>query len=133
VFNVEYNLIPSLSEDDYDAISTVMGGLHWGYIPPHKKPSSIRAKETHKRLCRHENFARTAKECCGFPDLAVISSAPGEVFVKQDSQGFPPVVGTVQDVAEELCDDFDSWAADFFLFDIESDWGWFQISSMAER
>jgi hypothetical protein len=39
------NLIPSLSEDDNDAISTVMGGLHCGYFPPHKEPSSARAKE----------------------------------------------------------------------------------------
>lgn len=127
----EYNLIPSLSEKDYDAISTVMGGVHWGYIPQHKKPSSTRAKQTHERLCRHENFARTAKECCGFPDLAVISSAPGEVLV-QEGKGFPPKQGTVKDVAGELCDGFDQWAADNHLYDVESDWGWFQISSMAE-
>jgi FkbM family methyltransferase len=131
----EYNLIPSLSEDDYDAISTVMGGLHWGYIPAHKKPSSQRAKETHERLCRHENFARTAKECCGFPDLPVISSAPGEVLVQEQKHGrndFPLKPGTVRDVAGELCDGFDEWAAGNHLYDIESDWGWFQISSMAE-
>jgi FkbM family methyltransferase len=127
----EYNLIPSLSEKDYDAISTVMGGVHWGYIPQHKKPSSQRAKETHERLCRHENFARTAKECCGFPDLAVSSSSPGEVIVHEGND-FPPKVGTVKDVAGELCDGFDAWAADNHLYDVESDWGWFQISSMAE-
>jgi FkbM family methyltransferase len=127
----EYNLIPSLSEDAYDAISTVMGGVHWGYIPQHKKPSSQRAKETHERLCRHENFARTAKECCGFPDLAVVSSVPGEVLV-QEGDGFPPKAGTVRDVAGDLCVNFDAWAAENHLFDIESDWGWFQISSMAD-
>jgi FkbM family methyltransferase len=127
----EYNLIPSLSEEDYDAISTVMGGVHWGYIPLHKKPSSQRAKETHERLCRHENFARTAKECCGFPELAVVSSTPGEALVREGPD-FPPKAGTVRDVAGELCNDFDTWAAVNHLNDIESDWGWFQISSMAE-
>jgi hypothetical protein len=69
------NLIPSLSEDNNDAISTVMGGLHCGYFPPHKEPSSARAKEMHEQLCRYENLARTAKKCCGFPDVAVMSIA----------------------------------------------------------
>jgi len=128
----EYNLIPSLSDADFDSISTVMGGVHWGYIPEHKKPSSKRAKETHQRLCRHENFARTAKECCGFLDLPVISSTPGEILVQEGQQGFPPKAGTVTDVAGELCNDFDEWAAVNKLYDIESDWGWFQISSMAD-
>jgi len=125
----EYNLVPSLSDTEWDAIPTVMGSLHWGYIPKQKLPSSSRARQTHERLCQHENFARTAKECCAFPDMAVKSSIPGEVLVK-DSEQFPPKASTVADVSE-LCDDFDEWAKSHHLNDIESDWGWFQISSMS--
>lgn len=127
----EYNLIPSLSQDEFEAIRTVMGSVHWGYIPTHKLPSSKRAKITHERLCRHENFARGVKECCAFPDLPVLSSVPGEVLVHED-KGFPPHDVTVKDVAGGLCDNFDTWAAENHLYDIESDWGWFQITSMAE-
>lgn len=128
----EYNLIPSLTATEFDAIRTVMGSVHWGYIPEHKLPSSSRAKITHERLCKHENFARGVKECCAFPNLPVLSSVPGEVLV-QDSKKFPPQDVTVKDVAGSLCDNFDTWAAEHHLYDIESDWGWFQISSMAEE
>ena len=125
----EYNLIPAMTDKEFNSINTVMGGLHWGYIPRSKLPSSKRAKETHQRLCQHENFARTAKECCQFPDLPVISSFPGEAIV-QDNNKYKS--GTVIDVAGELCDDFHAWAIEKHVFDIDNDFGWFQITSTAD-
>jgi hypothetical protein len=128
----EYNLIPSMTDAEFDAIHTVMGGVHWGYIPIAKLPSSKRAKETHERLCRHENFARTAKECCQFPNLQVQSSYPGQALEREKSVGFPPKAGTVRDVAGELCDDYDAWAIEKHVNDINNDFGWFQITSSAD-
>lgn len=123
----EYNLLPALSEEEFDAIPTVMGTLHWGYIPTNKLPSSERAKMTHERLCQHENIARTAKECCAFPTLQVKSSVPGEILLReQDNKSV-----TVADVAEELCDGFDQWAIDHYLHDVQNDWGWFELTSQA--
>jgi hypothetical protein len=126
----EYNLIPSLSDEEYNAISTVLGAVHWGYMPEHKLPSSKRGAQTHERLCKHEGFAKTVKECCAFPDLEVVSTTPGEVLV-QDSKLWPPKPSTVKDVAGSLCENFESWAVEHHLYDIESDWGWFQITPMA--
>jgi hypothetical protein len=125
------SLIPSLSDSEYESIDTVMGDLHWGYIPLHKLPSSKRGQLTHDRLCQHENFARTAKECCGNLHLQVRSSIPGEVLIlegKDTTHG----AATVQDViADKLCDDFDLWKQEHRFYDIESDYGWFEISSVA--
>lgn len=87
----EYNLIPALTDDEFQSMATVMGGMHWGYIPVDSLPSSERGKATHERLCQHENFAATAIECCAFPDLPVTSSVAGEVLVK-DVDVFPPRV-----------------------------------------
>jgi FkbM family methyltransferase len=127
----EYNLIPSLSTEEFDAIATVMGNVHWGYIPTTKLPSSARGKTTHERLCQHENIARTVKECCAFPDLPVKSSVPGEVL--QRDERLPPHdnSATVSDVAGDLCDDFAQWALDHYLNDIKDDWGWFELTSQA--
>ena len=126
----EYNLIPALTEEEFDAIPTVMGGVHWGYIPINKLPSSERGKKTHQRLCQHENIARTSKECCAFPDLQVKSSVPGEVLV-QDTKGFPSKASTVADVAGALCDGFDQWATEHYLNDVRNDWNWFELTSQA--
>jgi FkbM family methyltransferase len=126
----EYNLIPHLSEEEYQKINTIMGSIHWGYIPDAKKPSSERARATHQRLCRHENYARVAKECCAFPDMVVQSSVLGAVLV-QEGNAFPPKSGTVADVAGDLCNDFDEWKIRNKLEAIETDWGWFQITSKA--
>jgi hypothetical protein len=38
----------------------------------------------------------------------------------------------VADLAGDLCDDFQTWSQKVHLDDIESDWGWFQITSMAD-
>lgn len=127
----EYNLIPSLSDAEFEAFKTVMGSIHWGYIPVHKLPSSNRGKETHSRLCRHENFARSAKECCDFPDVNVLSSVPGEVLVAEE-EIFPPKAITVKDVAGDLCIDFDKWVKEHHLHTIDNDWGWFQLTSVAD-
>ncbi|KAL3924846.1 MAG: hypothetical protein SGILL_000801 [Bacillariaceae sp.] len=127
----EYNLMPALTADEYEAIPTIMGKVHWGYIPLKKLPSSLRGEVTHRRLCAHENVAKTTKECCDFPDLAVKSSVPGEVLLKED-RGFPPRESTVSDVIQEgLCDDFSTWAEEKYLHGIEEDWGWVELTSQA--
>lgn len=81
-------------------------------------------------------MARTAKECCAFPDLSVQSSVPGEVLLHQDEEEdpehFPPLPATVSDVAGELCNDFNTWAKEKFLYDITSDFRWFELTSTAE-
>lgn len=129
----EYNLIPALTDAEFDAIPTVLGGVHWGYIPASKLPSSQRAKTTHERLCRHENVARTTKECCAFPDMAVQSSVPGEILVKDNNaMGGLHSPSTVMDVImDDLCDDFDTWAKEVHLFSVQDDWGWFELTSRA--
>jgi FkbM family methyltransferase len=131
----EYNLIPALSEAEFEAIPTVMGAVHWGYIPFSKLPSSARAKTTHERLCGHENIARETKECCAFPDLPVKSSVPGEVLVRDQGSNNNPLLNqpsTVSDVTVDgLCDGFSTWAAEHYLYDIQEDWGWFELSSQA--
>lgn len=124
----EYNLIPALNEPDFSGISTVLGQMHWSYIPTLQKPSSQRAKDTHKRLCQHEDFARTAMECCAFPDMPVKSRQSGEILVIDGS--FPEKQATVRYLAGKLCDGFDAWADQHDLFNIESDWGWFQGGTM---
>jgi hypothetical protein len=126
----EYNLIPSLSEEEYEAISTVMGNVHWGYIPPDKLPSKQRGMTTHQRLCKHENFARTAKECCAFSTLEVKSTVSGQALV-QDGHEFPPKQATVADVAGVLCEGFDKWAVEKRLNEERDDLGWFELTSMA--
>jgi hypothetical protein len=128
----EYNLIPALSDMDFEAIRVVLGQVHWGDIPTMKLPSSKRAQATHERLCRHENFARSSIECCAFPDVIVQSSFSGEVLVV-DSEQFPPVSSTVKDVAGTLCKGFAEWAQVHNLFNVEADWGWLQSSSMKEK
>ncbi|KAG7367444.1 FkbM family methyltransferase [Nitzschia inconspicua] len=127
----EYNLIPALTSEEFDAIPSVMAKIHWGYIPYSNKPSSARGKTTHERLCTHENVAKTTKECCDFPDLPVKSSVPGEILLKED-KGFPPRQSTVSDVIlEGLCSEFDVWAEEQFLHGIQEDWGWVELTSEA--
>ena len=127
----EYNLVPSLSDEDFDSMRVVMGGIHWGYIPESRLPSSDRGKRTHGRLCQHENFARTAKECCDFPNLQVKSSNAGEIL-EQEGNAFPPKQSVVRDVAGDLCNGFSTWAAEHHLHTITSDAGWFKLSSIAD-
>jgi len=126
----EYNLIPSLKDTDYESIDTVMGEMHWGYIPLHKLPSSKRGQITHNRLCQHENFARSAKECCGNLQLQVRSAVPGEVLVQDGKDNTNPA--TVEDVIQDgLCADFDTWKEEHHFYDIENDYGWFEMTSTA--
>jgi FkbM family methyltransferase len=131
----EYNLIPALSEKEFEAIPTIMGGVHWGYIPTSKLPSSERAKLTHQRLCSHENVAHRTKECCAFPDMPVQSSVPGEVLVKDESKSGKDRLqsqSTVMDVVMDgLCDNFDKWAEEHHLYTVPDDWGWFELTSRA--
>lgn len=132
----EYNLVPALSETEFQSISSVLGQMHWSYINPMNLPSSERAKNTHSRLCEHENFSRTSIECCAFPDLPVRSSYSGEVLVMEEEGGapkFPEQPVTVQYLAGDLCDTFDDWAERYHLFSVESDWGWFQGGTMRQH
>ena len=136
----EYNLVPALTSAEFEAIPTVLGAVHWGYIPMEKLPSSKRAALTHERLCQHEHFARNVKECCAFGDMTVRSRLAGEILVQEDEESRDearyvravyPKPATVADLAGDLCDNFDEWAAGNHLYTVESDWGWFQISSVA--
>jgi FkbM family methyltransferase len=128
----EYNMIHGLTKEEFEEIPTVMGTVHWGYIQPTKLPSSERGRKTHERLCGHENIARRTKECCAFPDMPVKSSVPGEVLQKNESKGFPPRESTVSDViADNLCDDFSTWAKEHYLNEVFDDFNWFELSSQA--
>ncbi|KAL3942525.1 MAG: hypothetical protein SGBAC_003301 [Bacillariaceae sp.] len=134
----EYNLIPALTETEFEAIPTIMGGVHWGYIPTSKLQSSERAKLTHQRLCSHENVAHRTKECCAFPDMEVQSSVPGEILVKDETSKSGKKdntfkkQSTVMDVIMNgLCDNFDKWAEDHHLYTVPDDWGWFELTSRA--
>jgi hypothetical protein len=104
-----------MTDDEFNAVKMAVGEVHWGYIPDQKKPSSKRAVDTHKRLCRHYNFASQAKECCAFPDLIVVD---GDVEK-----------GPIKKVAPSLCSGFDGWAKRAKLYDIPDDSGWFDKDS----
>lgn len=124
----EYNMIPTMTKEEFEEIPTVMGSVHWGYIDIKKLPSSMRGETTHQRLCEHENIAHNSKECCAFKDMAVKSSIPGEVLQKNESNGQI----TVLDIIDEgLCDDFDAWAIKHYLNEVPDDFGWFDRSSQA--
>jgi hypothetical protein len=126
----EYNLIPALSDQEFQTISSILGELHWSYIPRLKRPSSERAKKTHGRLCGHEDFAKDAIECCDFLHTPVRATVSGEVLVR-DTDHQPPQLVTVEDlIGESHCPGFAKWAADKDLFNIESDWAWFQVDSL---
>lgn len=128
----EYDMIPGMKKEEFEEIPIVMGSVHWGYIELNKLPSSERGRTTHERICSHENIARKTKECCAFPDLPVRSNIPGEVLQKNDSKHFPPHESTVSDViADELCDDFPTWAREHYLNEIPDDFNWFELSSQA--
>lgn len=129
----EYNLIPALKEEEFDAIPNVMGGVHWGYMPESKLPSSERGRKTHERLCQHETIAKSTKECCGFLDIPVKSNVPGEVLYRDNGENNRPEVVTVSDIIQEgLCDDYEAWATKHFVNAIKDDWGWFELSSQAK-
>lgn len=128
----EYNLIPSLSEEQFDAIPNVMGGVHWGYIPVSKLPSSERGRQTHERLCQHETIAKTTKECCAFLDAPVKSNIPGEVLYRDNGENKPPEPVSVSDIIQEdLCTNFAQWSLDHYLNSVPDDFGWFELSSQA--
>ena len=128
----EYNLVPALTEDEFDSIPNVIGGVHWGYIPPSKLPSSDRGRRTHERLCQHENIAKATKECCSFLNSPVKSSVPGEVLYREKGDDKPAESVTVSDIIQDgLCLDFEQWAKDHYVYDVQEDFGWFELSSQA--
>mmetsp|Transcript_37273 Transcript_37273/g.68487 ORF Transcript_37273/g.68487 Transcript_37273/m.68487 type:complete len:657 (+) Transcript_37273:138-2108(+) len=124
----EYNLIPSMHETSFNSIGVILGRTNWGYIPTIKKPSSERARETHKRVCTHYNFAKRCKECCDFPSLSV------KARLSTSSMGFDgdtPEEKTVAEVAGDLCNGFEEWAKQSKLRDIPDDYGWNEMSAFA--
>jgi len=64
----EYSWVPSIPRAQFAAIRKMVGELHFGYIPEERQPSFQAAHDTHRRLCRHANFASQAKECCSVND-----------------------------------------------------------------
>jgi FkbM family methyltransferase len=128
----EYNFIPSLTDEEFDAIPNVMGNVHWGYIPVSKLPSSHRGRQTHERLCQHENIAKTTKECCSFLDTPVKSNVPGEVLYRDKGGNKPAEAVSVSDVIrEDLCLDYEKWSKDHYVDNVPDDFGWFELSSKA--
>jgi len=117
----EYDLIPSLTDADFHRVGIMIGSMHWGFIPYEKKPSSERARLTHEKLCRHQTFVNTAKECCAFPDQKVTNG-----FSWSDDEAT-----TVSELAGEFCDGFEDWAATNHLFDIDNNFGWLELSAEA--
>eukprot|EP00584_Thalassiosira_punctigera_P009782 CAMPEP_0172530124 /NCGR_PEP_ID=MMETSP1067-20121228/3961_1 /TAXON_ID=265564 ORGANISM="Thalassiosira punctigera, Strain Tpunct2005C2" /NCGR_SAMPLE_ID=MMETSP1067 /ASSEMBLY_ACC=CAM_ASM_000444 /LENGTH=683 /DNA_ID=CAMNT_0013314273 /DNA_START=134 /DNA_END=2185 /DNA_ORIENTATION=- len=123
----EYNLIPSMHETSFNSIGVILGRTNWGYIPVIKKPSSERARDTHKRVCAHYNFAKRCKECCDFPSLSVKPRLHGA------TEGAMAEDKTVAEVAGSMCDNFDQWAKDSKLRDIPDDYGWNEMSAFASE
>ena len=113
----EYNIIPAMAEPEFNKIDVIIGttGVHWGYIPTDKLPSSERGRRTHERLCSHYDFARQSIECCDFPNLVV--KHPGNP--------------TVSDLLGDLCLNFPAWAEEKNLYASTDDYGWTELSSMA--
>jgi len=123
----EYNLIPSMHETSFNSIGVILGRTNWGYIPTIKKPSSERARDTHKRVCTHYNFAKRCKECCDFPSLPV---KPRLTSSSKAESGIPEEA-TVAEVAGSLCNGFEEWAHTSKLRDIPDDYGWNEMSAFA--
>lgn len=62
--------------------------------------------------------------------LQVRSAFPGEVLYEEGKDSTHPA--TVEDViGGELCLDFDSWKEEHHFYDIENDYGWFEMTSVA--
>lgn len=128
----EYNLIPSMHETSFHSIGVVLGRTNWGYIPVIKKPSSVRARETHERVCTHYNFAKRCKECCDFPSLEV-KPRLGGANTETEEDGDVAFEGerSVAEVAGDMCNDFEEWAKESKLRDIPDDYGWNEMSAFA--
>jgi hypothetical protein len=113
----EYNVVPAMAETEFNKIDAIIGttGVHWGYIPKDKLPSSDRGRRTHERLCSHYDFAKQSIECCDFPQLMV------------KHEGNP----TVSELLGDLCENFTAWADEKNLYTSTDDYGWTELSSMA--
>ena len=124
----EYNLIPSMHETSFNSIGVLLGRTNWGFIPTIKKPSSHRARDTHKRVCSHYNFAKRCKECCDFPSLEVKPKLHSSNRVSGDSSSSEQ---SVAEIAGDLCNGFPEWAEKEKLRDIPDDYGWNEMSAFA--
>ena len=110
-----------MSEQEFTSYTTMIGttGVHWGYIPVDKLPSSRRAEQTHQRLCQHYDYARQCIECCAFPQLTTV-----QLDAKTKM--------TVQQASGDLCQGFDAFAQEKLLFASNDDYGWTELSSMSQ-
>ena len=69
--------------------------------------------------------------------MLVKSSIPGEVLQREPENNYGGHISpnengaTVADIAGELCDNFDEWAREHYLYDVREDWGWFELTSQA--
>ena len=124
----EYNLIPSMHETSFNSIGVLLGRTNWGFIPTIKKPSSHRARDTHKRVCSHYNFAKRCKECCDFPSLEVKPKLHNSNRDYGDSSSSEQ---SVAEIAGDLCNGFPEWAEKEKLRDIPDDYGWNEMSAFA--
>jgi len=62
-------------------------------------------------------------------ELQVRSAIPGEVLYREEGRQ----TATVKDlIADTLCDDFTMWAQENRLYDVENDYGWFEMTSVAD-
>ena len=105
----EYNVIPDLTTEELESIHTMIGEIHYGFIPLERAPSKQRAETTHQRLCEHVNFVDFAKECCQFPNQ----------MVKHLQIPIHQVKGN-----QALCADFDTWSANNKLLEDRDETGW---------
>lgn len=121
-----------MHETSFHSIGVVLGRTNWGYIPVIKKPSSVRARETHERVCTHYNFAKRCKECCDFPSLEV-KPRLGGANTETEEDGDVAFEGerSVAEVAGDMCNDFEEWAKESKLRDIPDDYGWNEMSAFA--
>jgi hypothetical protein len=109
-------VVPALEEEEFKKIHAIIGttGVHWGYIPKDKLPSTKRGKTTHERLCSHYDFARQSIECCDFLELVV------------KHEGNP----TVSDLLGDLCYNFTKWAEEKNLYTSTDDYGWTELTNV---
>lgn len=115
----EYNVVPDLQQDELDAMDTIIGEIHFGFIPTERAPSKARTEITHRRLCQHANFVQFAKECCQFPDQ----------IVKHLNLSFRET-----NWYQGLCHDFAQWSANNHLVqDRDDETAWKNIGKVQQE
>mmetsp|Transcript_23439 Transcript_23439/g.48656 ORF Transcript_23439/g.48656 Transcript_23439/m.48656 type:complete len:120 (+) Transcript_23439:1259-1618(+) len=104
--------MPDMTDEELERIESMIGEIHFGFIPLEKAPSSHRSNITHQRLCLFENFVHYGKECCAYPNQLV---KPLNIAVSQ----IPTSIA--------LCRDYAQWSARNHIWNVESDAGWLAV------